>query len=91
MCCDFRKHKRLNATKYCSGRYIQIVTGYYHYGIHFMSKRQCIFNVDSGDHGNKETSFGIRILTLSCQLTYYAKLRPLAVCMHKEGSTLCKV
>jgi len=30
------------------------------------------------------------ILT-QCQLTYYAKLRPLAVCIHKEGSNLCKV
>jgi len=28
---------------------------------------------------------------LSCQLTYYAKVRPLAVCIHNEGSTLCKV
>ena len=28
---------------------------------------------------------------LGCQLTYYAKLRPLAVCIHKEGSNLCKV
>jgi len=28
---------------------------------------------------------------LSCQLTYYAKLRSLAVCTHTEGSNLCKV
>ena len=28
---------------------------------------------------------------LSCQLTFYAKIRPLAVCIHKEGSNLCKV
>ena len=27
----------------------------------------------------------------SCQLTYYAKLRPLTVCIHKEGSHLWKV
>ena len=28
---------------------------------------------------------------LGCHLTYYAKLRPLAVCIHKEGSNLCNV
>ena len=27
----------------------------------------------------------------SCQLANYAKLRPLAVCIHKEESNLCKV
>ena len=25
---------------------------------------------------------------LSCQLTYYAKLRPVAVCIHKEETKL---
>ena len=28
---------------------------------------------------------------ISCQFTHYAKLRPLAVCIHKEGSNLYKV
>ena len=28
---------------------------------------------------------------LRCQLTYYAKLRPLAVCIHIGGSNGCKV
>ena len=28
---------------------------------------------------------------LSCQLTYHTKLRPLAVCIHKDGSNLCEV
>jgi len=28
---------------------------------------------------------------LNCHLAYYAKLRPLADCMHKKGSILCKV
>ena len=28
---------------------------------------------------------------LSCPPTYYVKLRPLAGCIHKEGSNVCKV
>ena len=28
---------------------------------------------------------------LSCQPTYYAGVRPLAVCIHKGGSSLCEV
>jgi len=37
------------------------------------------------------TALRATMLKLFCHLPYYAKLRPIAVCMHKEGSDLSKV
>jgi len=37
------------------------------------------------------TSHDLSSGPLSLQFTYYGKLRPLAVCIHKEGLNLCKV
>ena len=73
--CDIRNTNSSMPPTTGSGRYTEILTG-----------------LPAAVVGCVDQSLFQHSGSLRCQLTYYAKLiRPLAVCIHKEGSNWCKV